>query len=253
MKPQLPNAVTQLLHQLRDELPPILGDNLFGIYTYGSVTQGAFDPARGDVDCVVLVRSGLTQTQVDHLRDWLTDAAAANAWVARLQISFLIKDELFMMDGQGWLYQFGVFERSGSDGNPLIWLNILESGTVLWGPPPQTFVPLISERMVSQALDRELGYLRDEIIENASRKWRDVAFYRAYAVLTVCRILFTHRTRRIESKPKAAAWTLANFPGDWSVLVRQALAFDRGEREEALPLPPIADFICFAETQLARP
>jgi hypothetical protein len=34
----------------------------------------------------------------------------------------LVRRELFRMDGAGWLHQFDRLSRSGSDGNPPIWL-----------------------------------------------------------------------------------------------------------------------------------
>lgn len=248
---ELPSGVARLFGQLTEHLPKILGDCLFGTYSYGSITQDAFDATRSDVDCVVLVHSGLTEAQVEALNQWLTSAAVMDPWVTRLQMSILVKDELFMVDGQGWLYQFGALKRSGSDGNPLIWLNILASGMVLWGPPPRSFLPSITTEMVVQALDRELGYLREEIIDNASQKWRDVPFYRAYAVLTICRILYTRSTGRIGSKPEAAAWALENVPEAWHTIINEALAFDRGERGGSIALRRIAGFIGFAERRLA--
>jgi hypothetical protein len=250
MKP-LPIGVAGLLDRLREHIPVILGDNLVGIYTYGSITQGAFDPARSDVDCVVLLRRGLTNTGLERLDAWLSAAALEEPWVTRLQISILVKDELFKMDGQGWSYQFGELKRSGSDGNPLIWMNILESGGVVWGPRPQSFVPSITPALVLEALGRELAYLHEEMIDNASAKWRDVPFYRAYVVLTICRILYTRNTGRIGSKPEAAGWALATVPTEWHALIQEALEFDRGERQAAIEVQPIVRFIRFAESELA--
>ena len=46
----IPAQVSALLHDLTEALPTLLGENLVGIYLYGSLTQGAFNPERSDVE-----------------------------------------------------------------------------------------------------------------------------------------------------------------------------------------------------------
>ena len=82
------------------------------------------------------------------------------------------------MGSPGCLYQFGELTRSGSDGNPIFWLNILESGVTLYGEPPVNFVPEITSDIVFEALQREVGYIRDEFA-NPDSEWRDKPKYRA--------------------------------------------------------------------------
>ena len=81
--------------------------------------------------------------------------------------------------------------------------------------------------MVVAALVRELNYLRHEITDPAS-PWRGRPFYRTYAVLTLCRILYTHRKGGVVSKPRAARWALRALPSGWRSLIRGALAGTRG-------------------------
>ena len=79
----------------------------------------------------------LSEAQFRRLGAWLARAAESNPWVARLQLLFLIKHQVLTMNAKACLYQFGTLKRSGSDGNPIIWLNVLESGVVLFGPAVQ--------------------------------------------------------------------------------------------------------------------
>src|ERR1700722_18773526 len=139
--PRRPAQVSALLRDLATRLPVILRGNLVGIYLYGSLTQAAFDPNRSDIDCIVVTKRTLTDAQFNKLRAWLTLNAKSNPWTSRLQASFLLRDKILTVDAPSCLYQFGHLKRSRSDGNPIIWMNVLRSGEILHGPTPESFVP----------------------------------------------------------------------------------------------------------------
>ncbi len=247
---QIPPEVSSLLQELTAHLPVILGRNLVGIYLYGSLTQRAFNPERSDVDCIVVTHRELGDAQFRKLGAWLARAAKSNSWVARLQISFLLKNEVLTMNSKACLYQFGLLKRSGSDGNPIIWMNILKSGVALFGPRPDSFVPAITAEILFQALKREIGYLREEISEKPASEWRDVPSYRAYAVLTLCRILYSFRKGMVVSKQRAAKWAIKYLPDEWSEIILQALETDDGKRSARISLSRIERFIDFADARL---
>ncbi len=250
MAPMTPIPVSALLRDLVKNFSIILGRNLVGIYLYGSLTQKAFNPKRSDVDCIVVTRRALSATQFRKIRKWLVLAEKSNPWTARLQVSFLLRNELFTMNSKSCLYQFGQFKRSTSDGNPIVWTNVLESGVVLCGQSPASFVPEITPGIIFQALERELGYLREEICEKPKSEWRDVPFYRAYAVLTLCRILYTFRKGTVVSKPRASQCVIDHRPGPWNMTILRALQRKVYTRSGSIPLSQIARLIDFADAQL---
>jgi hypothetical protein len=245
-----PAQVSALLRELEERLPALLGRNLVGVYLYGSLTQRAFDPVRSDVDCIVVTRRDLSDAQFARVAAWLRRAAGVNPWAERLQVSFLIRDEVLTMNSKACHYQFGQFRRGGSDGNPIIWVNVLESGIVLCGPRAESFVPEITPAAVFEALGREVGYLREEISVKPESEWRGVASYRAYAVLTLCRIVYTAERGAVVSKPRAAEWALRRLPAEWHAIIRRALVTGGAERVQAIPLRRIERFIDFADARL---
>src|ERR671936_496362 len=101
----VPSPVAGTLRALTAALVGILGANLVGVYLYGSLTQGAFDPARSDVDCLVVVRRDLTDRRFRKLQAWLAEAAAADPWMRRLQMQVLVRGRLLRPDTRGALYQ----------------------------------------------------------------------------------------------------------------------------------------------------
>ena len=247
---RVPAQVTDLLDDLVARLLVLLGRNLVGLYLYGSLTQSAFNPARSDVDCIVVTERDLSDAQFRRLREWLALSTKSNRWTARLQMSFLLRDEVLTKNSPSCLYQFGKLKRGKSDANPIIWMNVLKSGEILYGPRPESFVPDITPQILLQALVREVGYLREEIIAKPRSKWRDVAFYRAYAVLTLCRILYSSRMGTVTSKPRAAWWAISHLPIEWSEIITQAMASDAGQLRRSISLRRIAQFIDFVDAQL---
>jgi hypothetical protein len=247
---RIPAELSALLDDLGSRLPLVLGGNLVGLYLYGSLTQSAFNPARSDVDCIVVTKRELSDAQFRRLREWLALSTKSNPWTARLQMSFLLRDKILTRNSRSCLYQFGKLKRSRSDANPIIWMNVLKSGEILYGPRPESFVAPITPEILLQALVREVGYLRAEIIEKPRSRWRDVAFYRAYTVLTLCRILYSFRMRTVTSKPRAAKWAINHLPNEWREIIVPALASDAGELRGSISLRRIAQFIDFVDARL---
>ena len=253
LMPALPARVSALLQNLAAHLPVILGKNLVGVYLYGSVTQRTFNPKRSDIDGIVVTQRDLSEAQFRRLNAWLAGAAKSNPWVARLQMSFLVRNEVLNMTSRACLFQFGVLKRSGSDGNPIIWMDFLRSGIVLFGRRPGSFLPRITPEILFQALERELSYLREEISTKPKSEWRNVPSYRVYAVLTVCRILYSFRKGAIVSKQRAARWAMKYLPREWGALILQALETYDAKAGPAISISHIEQFIDFADTALHSP
>ena len=246
---RIPTKLSTQLHDLGTQLPEVLGRSLVGVYLYGSVTHSGFNPKTSDVDCLVVTLRELSDAQFRRLGSWLAQMEKSNPWTVRLQISFLLKDQVLTMNSRACHYQFGVLNRGSSDGNPIVWLDYQSKGKILFGPRPETFLPEITQEILSEALERELGYLSEEISKRAS-EWRDVPMYRAYAVLTVCRILYSSEKRSIASKTAAAKWVLRRWPRHWTKIINQGLAYNEFGREAEISLKDIEEFISFAATHL---
>ncbi len=246
-----PEEVTRLLAKLPAALMHLLGTNLVGLYVYGSVLEPVFDPVQSDVDCIVVTDRPLTDIECRQLSDWLDQAAATDPWVMRLQISFLIKGSILAEERRACLYQFGVLKRSGSDGNPIIWLDFFQRGRTLHGAAPKSFLPRITPELFNQALIREVGYLREELGIKPDSEWRDKLSYRVYAVLTLCRILYSVRTGKVAPKTPAGRWALDHVSAEWHDLIHQALEGGESGGLERFPVSRLRAFIEYTQTQIA--
>ena len=60
---EVSEALSDLLGSIASNFPAILGENLVGIYQWGSLTYDAFDPRCSDVDFIVVTRRDLDDGQ----------------------------------------------------------------------------------------------------------------------------------------------------------------------------------------------
>ena len=214
MSHSLPDEFRDVAGLLKEHLPRVLGPNLVGLYVYGSALDPSFVPGRSDLDCLLVTETALDAAGFDALSAWLAQTAEDELSLSRIQMSILVRDRVLEDDPAACLYQFGVLSHSGSDGNPIVWLDFFARGMVLRGPDPREFVPDVTPAILHAALVREVGYLREEISTKPESEWRHRSSYQAYAVLTLCRILYSSATGRVASKAHAAQWFIAETPGE---------------------------------------
>lgn len=221
-------AVDAALAHLLAGVREALGDQLVGLYLYGSLALGDFDPASSDIDFLVA-------TQEDPSPGALADLAALHARLAasglpyagRLEGSYIPLRALRRHDpaanrhptiGVDW--PFGI----GPHGpNWVIERHILrEHGRALHGPPPRDLIdPVVPDdlRAAARAMLRDFWPRQLD-----GPEWLRTRAYQSFAILTMCRALNTLAEGTVLSKPAAAAWAKAALDPAWSPLIDRALA-----------------------------
>jgi hypothetical protein len=207
------------------DFPVILHGNLVGLYLWGSLTYQAFDPGCSDVDCVAVTRRDLDDREFAELDQWFKEQARKNCWVKRIEMRFVIDQEFLDKSSRCCgIYPFHREElvRHGSDGNPIIWINVGRCGITLWGRDAKAVAPEVSDACLNDALLLELDYLK-EGLTSISGDRSDKAFIRnAYSVLTACRILYTASHRTLASKDEAREWAMKTVPPRWRAIIHTA-------------------------------
>ncbi|MGH9949252.1 MAG: aminoglycoside adenylyltransferase domain-containing protein, partial [Pyrinomonadaceae bacterium] len=218
--PNIPPNLFTLLKEMVNDFPSILGDNLVGIYLWGSLTYEAFDESCSDVDSIIVTRRDINEKEFTTLEEWFEKSLGQNPWTHELDMRFVIKGEFLDKTSKCCGFQFDEFRRYGSDGNPIIWLNIGKSGITLWGEDAKEIAPKISDKVLNEALLLELWYLKDDLKNNAGDK-SDLAFKHInYAILTACRIYYTAQHRILVSKEQGFKWALKTVPEKWHLLIQ---------------------------------
>jgi hypothetical protein len=211
-----------IIETLVSDLCTVLGDELVGLYLYGSAVSGGFDEGVSDIDIVAVTRPDVSALDIAALGRMHVDFVRRHpAWIDRLEIVYI---------GQATL---GSFRRGGSlavisPGEPFhvrdgaeLWLQnwylARETGVTLFGADAATVFPPVTQSEFLAATARYADEVRQRDLEAMSPGDR------AYTVLTMCRALRTLRTRAQCSKQEAAAWTRELMP-EWAWLIEAALA-----------------------------
>ena len=226
---RLPEVVRPVLVLLLSCIQDVLGDQLVGLYLYGSLSSGDFDSASSDVDFVAVTREAIAENDpaFEHLREMHARIAASGLPFAdHLEGSYIPLAAWRRYDpadahhptiGHDWPFQLGFH-----DANWVIERAIVrERGVILFGPPPETLTDPVSPRQLRAATCQQLTDIWRRRIEDPD--WPRAGLYPAFAVLTLCRALYTLRHGAFCSKPVAAAWAAQTHPA-WEPRIAWALA-----------------------------
>jgi len=217
----VPTDLSGLLRAMSTDFPAILRGNLVGIYIWGSLTYDAFDQTCSDVDCIGVTRRDLDNREFSELEEWFKNRQQHSGWIKRVDMRFIIEHEFFDKASRccGFYHYTGKLCRHGSDGNPIIWMNIGQSGITLWGKDATLIAPPVSDKCLNDALLLELNYLKDDLVSNAGDRSDKAFIHNAYAILTACRILYSAHHRTLVSKDQAHAWAMETLPPIWQAVV----------------------------------
>ena len=222
MDPTQPTADT-LLEDLVSSIHTALGDDLVGIYLYGSYVSGGFDPGISDLDLVAVTSAEVETIDLPRLDGVHQDLVARHPdWRDRLEVVYIGRATLeAFRTSPGRLAVISPGEPFHLREEPVFewvqnWYLVRETGVVLFGPPAAAVIPPVAWGEFAAAAVRYAGQISSQHLEDASPSAI------AYAVLTMCRALMTVRTQAHVSKQDGAAWTRRRMP-EWAGVIDIAL------------------------------
>lgn len=217
-----PSAIVRdaLVSAIRD----VLGDDLVGLYLYGSAVTGGFDPAVSDLDLAAITAREVEDIDLAGIE--LMHARFADQrpeWRDRIEVVYIGRATL-------WTFRTSVGSLAViSPGEPLHvrddrvadwlqnWYLIRETGETLHGPAADNLFPRIEWPEFVAATRR---YAHE--VQNRQRDGVGSGTL-AYTILTMCRALHVVREHATASKQEAAAWVTREMP-DWAWLIDAALS-----------------------------
>jgi hypothetical protein len=219
--------VNELLDALADGVRGILGDQLVGMYLFGSSTTGDFD-RESDVDVVVVTTGPIPDDIFLNLQAMHTGIAAINSWCAtQLEVSYIPRRAIRRYDPTDALHprlDRGENETLHMMSHGPDWVAqrhlIREHGLALLGPPPSTLIDPVSGDDLGQAMRQLLRTWLEPMIDDPPRV--RTRGYQSFIVLAVCRILYTIEERNVLAKSAAANWGVATLDGRWIPLIEGA-------------------------------
>ena len=140
--------VNAVLHGVLTGAQAVLGDQLLGLYLYGSLALGDFDPARSDIDFLVATDGDVPEDRAAALRALHARIAAGDAhWAHELEGHYVPRAALQHADPAVGIRHLRVDGPHGDlrvEAHGLDWVILRyvlrEHGVVMAGPHPRTFL-----------------------------------------------------------------------------------------------------------------
>ena len=256
VKPTPYAEVNEVLNLLLSNVKQILGNQFVGMYLYGSLSSGDFDPETSDIDFLVITKDALSEKTIAeldamHKQTWATSHRRA----LELEGSYIPRDLIRRHDPDGApcpTVNEGKFfvDTRGSDW--IIQRHIVrEMGIVVEGPHPKTLIDFVSPADIRGAV---LGVLQEwwfPMLEDPSWLREHESAYCAFAVITMCRALHALEHGTVVSKPKAIQWAREKFGNPWIELIDRAVAASKHETQDDL-LAETLNFIRFTKDQTQK-
>jgi predicted nucleotidyltransferase len=245
--------VNEVLNLLLESVQETLGKEFVGMYLYGSLSSGDFNPETSDIDFLVVTTDLLSNEKIAglesmHQRIW----ASGRKRASRLEGAYIPRKEIRRHDlhnspvptiNEGRFY----VGRHGSDW--IIQRHIVrEYGVVLAGPDPKTLIEPVTPEEIRRAV---LGILREwwfPMLEDPAWLRSHGSNYHGFAVITMCRALHALESGTIVSKPIAIKWAKEKLDRQWHPLIDQAMASQYGIHSDFLD--ETLDFIRFTEKRI---
>ena len=224
--------VNAVLAELLASVEAILGERLLGMYLYGSLALGDFNPDGSDVDFLAVSDSDLPPDTLAalvalHARIFAVDSL----WAKELEGSYVPGAALRRFERAGALHPHidrGESELSvrQHEVDSVFQRYVLrEHGVALVGPPPSVWLDPVTSDDLRGATVELMRIWWAPMANDPERLY--FAGYQAYAVLTMCRTLYTLAHGDVVSKPAAARWAIATQDPRWAPLIERALAWRR--------------------------
>ena len=234
--PEVNAVVNEVLAGARE----VLDDQFVGLYLHGSLAHGGFGE-ESDIDyCVVTAGELPNAVHADLAAMHARLVSRGLPWAENVEGTYVSTQWLRRVDPANTPYlcydhATGLYPTRES--NVVLALHVVrEQGVVVAGPDPRTLIDPISPDNLREAIRRILREWWAPMLDDHTRLRNLV--YQCYAVITMCRMLYTLAHGTIVAKSVAADWAQETLEERWQPLVewyvRGASASDVDKLDEVL-------------------
>ena len=228
--------VNALLHILLSGVRTVLGNHFIGMYVYGSLAGDDFNFQRSDIDFVVVTAEELPDEMLPALEAMHARITSSGLrWATKLEGSYIPQRALRRYDPTHAQHpSVRVNGSFGVDHHASDWIIqrhiIREQGIVVAGPAPQTLIDPVRPNDLRRAAVEILREWWSPQLQDPTRLHSRE--YQAYAVLTMCRALYTLQYGTVVSKSVAARWAQQTLGEPWTAVIERALAWRRDAQSD---------------------
>jgi len=253
------NAVRAQVEELQHQLLKLLDKNLVGLYLHGSLAMGGFNPARSDLDLLVVIERPLAP---EIKRDLLRLLLQLSKKPYPIEISFLSLQDLHpwryptpyqLHFSEDWrsrceeqlALEAGQREDTSreqpTDPDLAAHITVLRArGIRLYGNPITEVFPPVPREDYVDSIVQDFHWAKEHLERDP-----------VYFVLNACRVWAFLRDGQILSKAEAGEWAMRTLPERFLPLVGAAWELYSGRDPSRKPdLPDMEDFALWMEWQI---
>lgn len=225
------NEINDLLSKLLLQIQSILKSKFVGMYIGGSLANNSFNDETSDIDCYIITNSKLAKNEISKIAEMHNDFYKSKiAYANKIEASYLPQSDILNFDPKNTRPYFneGKFYLAHYGSNFEIELSMLrEKGITLSGPSIKNLIKEISAQDLKLAIHKNLAEYWHPTLNDLPRYER--SDYQVFAILTMCRTLYSLETGNIASKMEAAQWAIDRLEPKWKELVVCAITCQPGQ------------------------
>jgi predicted nucleotidyltransferase len=236
---RVPACLRNALHVYVTALRATFPERVYAVSLYGSLALGGFVERSSNIDFLTVMVGQISEEdqlaiktlhqKLRHLDPWASRLDGEYAELDQIEAGELDTPCLFVAGGS----LAGRREVSKAD-----WLTLVQCGISVIGPEPAAFIPDVPWVDLEQEMCNNLGVYW---APKADSRWLFLSSaWVAFAVLTLCRILYTMDRHAVKSKQGAAEYALGILPEEWHRLIREALRVHSSEPGLSLYMSRVA-------------
>lgn len=214
--------VDSLVNELSGGIKSVFGNELMGMYVFGSLVTGDFEPERSDVDILAIVKHDITPQQLDSLHGMHAQFVDQHpSWRERIEVDYVpidgMRDFKTKASRIARIAPGDPLDFQTMDINWLMdWYMVLRYGQTVQGPPPEELIPAITQREFIASVEKRLPSWLAEVKEAHH------IGYQSYIILSLCRSLYVLEFSEQVSKKQAGKWVAGQYP-QWRGLIEKAM------------------------------
>lgn len=231
----------------------IFPQKLVGIYLTGSLSYYDFSQESSDIDLAIVLNDSVSEAEAELLKKFHQKFEKTHEkWLKRLECSYISMDMLQNLEPPKQprpYFNEGIFYATAPYGHEwLINQYLLYNHSIaLTGPD---FKTLIKPIHISDVQKASVCLLKEWKSKIEDSDYLQNAHNQSYAVLTMCRILYTVLNNKVGSKREAAEWVKNIFAPEWQNLIEEAEHWYHGT--EMRSQEKTEDFIKFTMEKLFK-
>lgn len=225
MNNRIPSIINPLLIEYESKLKVSFGNKIFGVYLYNSVALGAFDSNKSDIDFVTILNEEFKSEDIVILSNIHRELDDRFKYAKRMEGMYITIDKVGKINANITPYIF--FEN-----NKLHDYGYYDINYVTWWTLKNNGIAVNSPEINILKINVEWDNIIETMNYNLNKYWKNklsnnfiflADYWVEFAVLTLCRILYTLENKEIASKLECTKYMIDNLPENFRLVIQEAL------------------------------